>query len=363
MRRLLSVLFIFFAGLVFLKLALGSRSFEPQTVNTLNEMKTLVEQHYIESIAVVQVHSQEELIKLLPDRYSRYIDTTEYALYQSIRQGEYVGLGLSYELEQGWPVIYQVYPTSPADLAGVVPGNILLAIDAHAVQDLDRAEIDTLLHDSLDQSIELRLKAGQGESQVQLQSAWFDFQTSEYRLLMPRMGYLKIYGFAETTKDELNQIIGQMSQDELEYLIIDLRGNSGGAAGASFALVDALVPVGPIVRQKARGADTVEIEVSGLGPLTQVETVVLVDRFTASEAEVLTAALMDNGRAVVFGETTYGKGMTVTQFPLSDGGALQLATSRWYRPSGESVEGVGIEPTVLATEFDDWDQVPWAEVW
>ena len=330
------------------------------------EISQLVKNHYYDEKVAARaelITSGEKIVSSLPDRYSRFLSQEEYAFYQTLKSGEYTGFGFSYDYNWGEAIIYQVYPNSAAEKAGLEVGDVIEAVDGITTEAFSKHELEKELSVHFADQLSLEISRQDETYVFDLIVDSFKLESVEYRRLSEKLGYLKIYTFLPDTRDQLIEIIDQLIEDPLTHLVIDLRGNNGGAAESSFLLAEELVLNGDIVRQEQPGKNPEVTRVSGEGRLTNLEVIVLVNRYTASEAEVLTAALQDNGRAVVVGEQTYGKGLTVTHYPLLDGSALQLSTQAWFRPSGESIEGIGIIPDVNPDDIGNWSVIPWAEVW
>lgn len=312
---------------------------------------------------VLGMEEVNELVEALPDRYSRVLSPTEYERLLKLREGVYDGLGLSYDWENGQMSVYQVLPGSIASGAGMLVGDSVVEIEGEKIGELSEGEVEDYLQEErlpVDVVVE---RAGE-QVAMEMQAGEFETRTVEYRYLGEGMGYVKIYLFAPDTAGEIRDAVDQMLVDEVEWLVLDLRGNGGGNSGSSLELANELVPEGFLTHHKSRNEDSVGIAAASGGRLVgQIkQTVVLVDEYTASEAEVLTAALKDNGRASVIGKQTYGKGAVVSLYPLPSGKGLLLVTGEWTRPNLESVEGVGITPDRDIDEITDWSGVAWRSV-
>ena len=171
-------------------------------------------------------------------------------------------------------------------------------------------------------------------------------------LLEPGYGYVRITHFSETTGGDLNKAIATLKSasphGKLNGLVLDLRNNPGGVLEAAVAVSDAFIDDGPIVTANGRAPDSkFEMDATPGDQLDGADLVVLVNAGSASASEIVAGALKDHARATLIGRTTFGKGSVQTVMPLSDGRAIKLTTSRYYTPSGASIQQKGITPDIV----------------
>jgi carboxyl-terminal processing protease len=171
-----------------------------------------------------------------------------------------------------------------------------------------------------------------------------------------RIGYLAIRKFQEATSADCDAALRQLKRDlggSLGALLLDLRGNPGGLYDQAVRVSDLFLTEGLIVKVASRGGRHLETEVARApGTWTGFPMIVLVDQGSASAAEIVAGALQDHGRATVLGLPSYGKGSVQTFLDLADGSGLKLTTSRYYTPSGRSLEGAGIQPDLVVEAFE-----------
>jgi carboxyl-terminal processing protease len=261
-------------------------------------------------------------------------------------------VGIEVAADDSGVKVLQPIEGSPAERAGIRAGDFILQIDGHAVgTDLEdaiarmRGKNGTLVRLSIQRSglpnpLEFTLK----RADVEVHSV-------ARAQLAPGYGYVRITHFSETTADDLNRAVLALQQDNppgLKGLVLDLRNNPGGVLEAAVEVSDAFLESGIIVTADGRTPDArFRMDATPGDVLGGAPIVVLVNGGSASAAEIVAGALKDHHRALLLGHTTYGKGSVQTVMPLSQGRALKLTTSRYYTPSGESIQEKGITPDVV----------------
>jgi carboxyl-terminal processing protease len=244
-------------------------------------------------------------------------------------------------------------PNSPAERAGIQTGDVIVRIDDIAVDPADMDGAIGRMRGAAGSTIHLAVRRAGSDAllefkvereQVQLQSVAAEMLTPEY-------AYLRISSFTDTTAQELERAVGQFEHggSAPKGFVIDLRNNPGGVLDAAVQIADDFLDKGMIVSAEGRSSEARFRMEAKPGDISKgARLVLLVNGGSASASEILAAALHDNRRATLIGRRTYGKGSVQTIMPLSDGQALKLTTSRYFTPSGASINGIGIVPdTVL----------------
>ena len=171
-------------------------------------------------------------------------------------------------------------------------------------------------------------------------------------ILEDNIGYVRIAEFRETTPKDLQRILGELEKEDLKGLVIDVRNNPGGLLNSAIAVASIFLDKKKtVVSTKTReGQERIYRAISLTKKYLRIPIVVLINKGSASGSEILAAALRENGRAILLGNTTFGKGSVQTVIPLSDGSALRLTTAKYYTPSGVSIHEKGIEPDIVVKE-------------
>jgi len=247
---------------------------------------------------------------------------------------------------------------SPADLAGLLPGDQIVRIDDQDIG-ADLAGAIARMRGSSGSVVKLSvLRPATGQTlDFSLRRAKVEVHSVAQQSLEPGYGYLRITGFSETTSDDVNHAIARLKRDNpggIKGLVLDLRNNPGGVLEAGVAVADAFLNDGVIVTADGRTPDArFEMDATPGDVIDGAPLVVLVNGGSASASEIVAGALKDHGRAELIGHKTYGKGSVQTVMPLTHGGAVKLTTSRYFTPSGASIHGKGIVPDIVAQGAED----------
>ena len=294
----------------------------------------------------------------LNDPYSVYYDKDEYTSLNEENSGTYCGIGVqvSQNVYTGIITAVKVFKDSPAQEAGMLPGDILYKVEdieatgedlSLLVSDHIRGEEGTKVHltvyrQSTDEYVEMDVERRMVEN-----------PTVEYEVLENKAGYISLSSFEEVSSEQFKKAVDDLTAQGMEKLIVDLRNNGGGVVQAAKEIADYLLPDGKtIVSFKGKGIDDSTYS-SDDGHEVDVPIVLLVNGESASASEVLTGALKDNNWATIVGEKTFGKGIAQGVFNLPDGSGLKLTTAYYYTPSGECIHKLGIEPDVTVALAED----------
>jgi carboxyl-terminal processing protease len=331
----------------------GSEVLPWQDAHLLAEVLQRVRENYVDHVDVHQLMHQavRGMVEGL-DEHSTLLDEREYAALQASTNGSYAGVGVEVEGVAMGVRIVRCLADSPAQRAGLQRGDLVLRIDNIAVNAANLDVATDLLRGAVGSSVRLAVqRAGRAPQEYLLQRSEVQLPSVMSESLAPGVGYLRISEFTNATATELAAAVaGVRAADagKLQGLIIDLRNNPGGVLEAAGASADEFLERGTIVSADGRSSEArFRIEATPGDIADGAPIVVLVNGGSASAAEILAAALRQNDRARLVGRKTYGKGTVQTIMPLTDGEALKVTTSRYYTPSGASINGVGITPDVL----------------
>ena len=318
----------------------------------LAEVMRRVSEHYVERVdehAMLR-NALRGLVGGL-DEHSAFLDHDEFAELRLSTSGSYAGIGIEVAAIDDIVAVARRLPGSPAERAGIEPGDVITAIDGAAPDATDLDGAVARLRGPVGSRVRLSISPARGgaDRDIVLERADVELRSVAAGLLVPGYGYLRISSFTDTTAEEVERALEQLqAQRALRGLVIDLRDNPGGVLEAAVAVADEFLEDGVIVSAEGRTADArFRMEAAPGDASGGANLTVLVNGGTASAAEILAAALHDNGRAVLIGRRTYGKGSVQTILPLVDGEAVKLTTSLYRTPRGVSINGVGIEPDTL----------------
>ena len=291
------------------------------------------------------------------DPYSSYLDAEEYADLRVSTAGTYAGIGIEVSTADHALRVVRPFRDSPAAVAGIMSGDTISAIDGMPVgSDLDAA----MARMRGPRGSTVKLAVTRTGSALPLEFTVERAQVDVHSVAMLRLDggyiYARIAAFSDTTALDFAAGLTRLRRDlgaKPRGLIVDLRNNPGGVLESAVEVADQLLEQGVIVSAAGRTpAARFSMSATPGELLPGVPVVVLVDGGTASAAEILAGALQDHHRAVLLGRRTFGKGSVQTVMPLSSGRAIKLTTSRYFTPSGRSINGHGIEPDETLDSLD-----------
>lgn len=284
------------------------------------------------------------------DKYTRYLTQEEYEKQKIDNAGEKVGAGISVLLQDnGYYRIETVFENSAADQAGVVVGDLMVAVNGIDVSGKDDKEgevpfdIFKELQGEVGTKVSITVQRDDKEIDFVLKRKMFEIVSVTSKMIED-VGYIKIDEFNINTYDQFNIEVDKLIKDGAKGLIFDLRDNGGGILNSCYKMIDKLVPAGEIA-SSVDNKDNKKVLATSKESQIDLPMVILANGGTASASELFTAAMLDFDKAEVVGAKTFGKGILQQLIPLGDGTAVNLTTDAFLPPSGVSFHGIGIEPT------------------
>jgi len=286
------------------------------------------------------------------DAHSAFLDQDEYEELRIASEGNYSGIGIEVSYESGAIVVIAPIEGSPADLAGLLTGDHIVAIDGRAVDSNGLADAIARMRGEAGTQVRVSVERAQVEEPLEfvIERAQVEVHSVRHELIEAGFGYLRVSHFSETTAAEMAEAIAFLrgaSNGPLRGLVLDLRNNPGGVLEAAVDVADAFLDRGVIVSADGRTREArFRLEATPGDLARSTRLAVLVNGGSASGSEIVAGALRDHHRALLIGRRTFGKGSVQTVLPLSSGQALKLTTSRYYTPSGVSIHEKGIVPDI-----------------
>lgn len=279
------------------------------------------------------------------DPHSSFLDPREFQLMREEQRGHYYGVGMQIGPDRhgrvGKTIVIAPFTGSPAYKAGIRPGDLILAVDDKPVEGLSLNQIADMLKGPKGTKVKVTIgREGQQEPLI------FEIVRDEIPRrsvedafwLRPGIAYLGIAQFSETTSREVEENLRRLGESQIKGLILDLRSNPGGLLSEGVAVADRFLQKGQTIVSHRGRSSPEKPYVARRGGNYLYPIVVLVDRGSASAAEILAGALQDHDRAWILGETTFGKGLVQTVYPLSENTGLALTTAKYYTPSNRSIQ-------------------------
>ena len=338
----------------------------PQGFEVWQEAYDIVRNHYVDPAAAGDEALVEGAIRGMVDAlgdtgHTVYLTKEELAAESEALDGTIIGIGITVDARAGSPTIISVLDGSPADKAGLRAGELILAVDGVRV---DRSTTDELVRRVRGEPgtpVELRIRGRDGTvREVSILRDRIEVPAVSWAFVPgTRIADIRLAQFSSGAGDEIATAAREALRQEASAVILDLRGNPGGLLDEAIKVTSTFVEDGIVYRSVDRGGDSQPVAVRGDAVIPDLPMAVLVDYGSASSAEIVAAALRDNGRATVIGDTTYGTGTVLNVFPLSDGSAIRLGVQRWRTPDDEDVFQAGLVPDVeLSLPVDGVPLIP-----
>ena len=323
----------------------------------LEEIQALMETYYLEEIDTEQVEDYlyKGAVAGLGDIYAAYYTEEEYQSLIDSTNGSYYGIGveISQNMSTGIITISRIFEGSPAEEAGLLPGDVLYKIAGQEVTGEDLNKVVSLIkgEEYTTVSVEVARDGQSGYLEFEVERRTIEVPTVESEMLEDNIGYIAITSFDDVTTEQFMTALDTLESQGMEALIVDLRNNGGGLVSSVCAILDRLLPEGLIVYTEDKYGNREE-EFSDAENYFDKPIAVLVNGNSASASEIFAGAIKDYGIGTLVGTTTYGKGIVQKIYPLSDGTAVKLTVSKYYTPNGNNIHGTGIEPDVTV-ELDE----------
>jgi carboxyl-terminal processing protease len=281
------------------------------------------------------------------DPHSSFMDPEEFKIFKADTKGEFCGVGIEFDIIDGILTVVTPIEGSPAYEAGIQPEDKILKINQKSTLGMSAIDVVKMVRGRPGTYVSFVISRAQKKEllyfKILRKRIWI--KPVEGRLIKPGYGYLKIKTFQHHSATETRKILDKFKK--LKGLILDLRNNPGGLLEEAILIADEFIPKGTIVVIKGRKEYGVKKEhAHRKGTRLGFPMVVLVNKASASAAEILAGALQDHKRAVIFGTTTFGKGSLQTMINLPDGSGLKLTIAEYYTPLGHQIHRRGIKPDI-----------------
>ncbi|MDD5288160.1 MAG: S41 family peptidase [Dehalococcoidales bacterium] len=335
-------------------------------LDLLKEARDVIKDYYVEPAKLDDKTLTEGAIKgmvdAIDDPYTAYMSKEMADMSTSDFQGQFEGIGATVGVDESDRVIIIApFEDSPADKAGILPGDVVLEVDGKSMSGLTPNDAVVMIRGPKGTTVKLTVLHPNTTEQVVIEIVRATIDLNSVRFEMKGdIAYIKITQFTERTDEELIPCLKTISQNGAKGIIIDLRNNPGGLLDTVVSNVSHFVKSGAVVHVVDRDGNKTTSSVKSVTPkILDIPMVVMVNQYSASGSEVLSGALQDYGRALIAGTTTYGKGSVNTLTRLSDGSAIYITIARWQTPNEHLIEGKGIQPDEVL-DFEEVDGIQWA---
>ena len=291
------------------------------------------------------------------DPYSSYMTPEIFQEMQTETSGEFGGLGIEVSMEAGVVKVISPIDDTPASKVGIKAGDYIVKINNTQVQGKSLSEAVDLMRGPVGSSIELtvRRRGVKKALTFNITREIIEVQSVKSDLLDNNIGYIRLTSFNDNSSEQIKKKIEKLKKNEnLNAFILDLRNNPGGLLSQAIKIADFFLENGEIVSTKSRKKSENRKWFARKGDITDGKTLlVLINYGSASASEIVAGALKDHKRAIVLGESSYGKGSVQSIIPLKNKGAIRLTVAKYYLPSGKSISEVGVRPDIEVNEEGD----------
>jgi len=299
------------------------------------------------------------------DPHSAYLEGASFERLTTMIDGNYQGLGISVQMDDGAVKVVSPFKGSPADKAGIKAGDYITHVDGKLIYGLDIDDAVDQMRGPAGSKVRLSLvREGRDEPfDVTVTRGTIELEPVTWELKDGNIGYISVNEFSRDVGRDVGgalKALKAQTKGHLGGIVLDLRKNPGGSLDEAVALSDLFLTNGQIVSQRGRNRnDTIYYDAESVFPgdaAAGTPLVVLIDAGTASASEIVAGALQDQHRALIMGQRSFGKGSVQSLLPLTKDSALKLTTARYYTPSGRSVQEGGIEPDIRVPQLSDPDE-------
>jgi len=286
----------------------------------------------------------------LGDKHSSYMDPETYQQVNAPLMGSYTGIGAWVDTSGESLVIIAPMPGSPAEAAGILSGDTVIAIDGKDMTGVDPNVVLQSILGPADTKVTLTItREGVDEPlEITITRATIEIPVIEYEMLDNKIGYIYLSQFSVNAGEEVRKALNDLMAQNPQGLILDLRDNTGGFLDAAFDVTSAFIEVGPIMIEETGDGAKQTYSAYGNAIAPDIPLVVLVNGGSASASEITAGAIQDRGRGMLVGTTTYGKGSVQNWIELEgDNGAIRVTIARWLTPNGKQINDIGLTPDVV----------------
>lgn len=309
----------------------------------LDQVLGLVSDRFVDSLPQGAIYEKAArgLVRELNDPYTELFSPKDYKTFSTRTGGRYGGLGMSIELRDANIVVANVFPHTPAERSGVREGDRIVQVDTMSTHGWSTQQASDALTGTPGTQVKAKFLRPGVEQPLELEftRAVVHVPAVPFTLVFGTVGYVPLQSFNENAASDLEAAIKDVQSRGAKGVIMDLRRNPGGILEQSLQTSNLFLKNGlEIASVRARGGDNQSYTARGNPPLPNVPLIVLTDEGSASASEIVAGALQDHDRAVIVGQTSYGKGLVQSVYNLDGGYALKITTAKWYTPSGRSIQ-------------------------
>jgi carboxyl-terminal processing protease len=322
--------------------SLSSDSDVKDSLKQFTDVYSIIEENYAEPVNPDKAIYNGAIPGMLHslDPHSNFFDPKSYALMREDQRGKYYGVGMTVGPRNNKVIVIFPFVGTPAYKAGIHPGDVIIAVDGKSTENMVTGDVADMLKGPKGTTVHISISREGVEKPMEftlIRDEIPRYSVDVHFLIRPGVGYLHVTGFNETTEEEVSKALDEFG--DLKGLILDLRGNPGGLLSEGVGVADKFLKKNQLIvsHHGRASAEKRYVAQHGNGG-KDYPLVVLVNRLTASAAEIVSGAIQDHDRGLIVGEVTFGKGLVQTVYPLSENTGLALTTAHYYTPSGRLIQ-------------------------
>ncbi len=302
------------------------------------------------------------MIKAIGDPYTVFFDPTQSKDFQEDLSGTFEGVGIQIGLKDNQIKVIAPLKGTPAETAGILAGDAIIEVDGQSTAEMSIDEVISKIKGEKGTKVVLTIsrakKEGTPETKTfEITRDVIKVPTIEWKMMEQdgkKIAYLTIYHFSESVFKDFQKAGYEILGSNFDGIVLDLRNNPGGLLNRTVDIAGWFLEKGSIVlTEQNKNMEKSNYKSGGPASFANTPMVILINKGTASSAEILTGALKDNRGILVIGETSFGKGLVQRVVTLDDGSALKVTTAKWYTPNGELIQDIGIKPDIEAEITED----------
>ncbi len=295
------------------------------------------------------------MLQALDDPYAGFLTAAQYDLESQDIQGFFEGIGAEVGVRDGQITILAPIPDTPAEEAGIRPGDVILEIEGESTRGMSLLEVIGKIRGEKGTPVQLLVRhSNSGESELlTIVRGVIPLDSVSLVMQVGRIGYLRISSFTATTNQELEEALARFERSQGVGLVVDMRNNPGGFLSTTVDVTSQFLEDGLVLYQVDAAGERTEWHVKSGGKAQDIPMVVLVNEYSASASEVFLGAIKHHGRATSVGATTFGKGAVNNLWRLSDGSGVNFTIAHWFTPDDVQIEGEGIPPDIVVESSED----------
>ena len=326
----------------FFERGLDARGSSVSGPRLFDDVMTHIERYYVDSVSTSDLYGKaiDGMLDGLHDPHSVFLRADRLARLNESTTGNYGGVGIQIDVRDGWVIVVSPLPGYAADRAGIQTGDRIVEVSGKSAKGWTIDETSKALRGAPGTTVQVVMdRAGTRRPVSLVRQEIHRSAVSRSLLLSDGVGFVDLDVFSDSTEKELSHAIDSLSKAGMKSLVLDLRANPGGLLTQGVGVADLFLDRGQeIVNMRGRVREANHEFVDGYTQQwPNLPMAVLVDEYSASASEIVAGALQDHDRAVVIGNTSYGKGSAQTVYPITGGSALKLTTAKWFTPSGRSI--------------------------